>query len=318
MRESLARLHGSLQAEHASYALLADIVQSIQRHQPAMLAKQTAYSLLYAVPSVLITLVSLAAIVDKNTGAGISDTLHRAITARAPADLQPLLESLVQRALVETSESTAIIATVVSLAIAVWGGAGGVGALVYAVNQVYDIRDDRSFITSAVLNVGLMLLGGVLVVAAFLLLAFGRRIGEWLAAEIGHGSALVNVFLSGPIWAVVLLFCSLLLLYWFALDTPKSLKWLLPGAAAATLAIAVIFGALGLILSYSNPGSAYGAAGSVLILLWSLYILSVIVVVGAIVNAVLGRRHDRTLNQGLHSSPEKQLGRHTIAISEYR
>src|SRR5918992_1496787 len=50
----------------------------------------------------------LAAIIDKNTGFGVSSWLQTFITEQAPADLQPLLASLVQYALVETSEQTAI------------------------------------------------------------------------------------------------------------------------------------------------------------------------------------------------------------------
>ena len=98
--------------------------RSVRR--PANLAKQSAYSLLYAIPSMLIVLVSLAAIVDRQTGAGVSGALQRFIAEQAPEELQPLLASLVQYAIVETSEQAAIIAAIVSLVIAVWGGAGGV------------------------------------------------------------------------------------------------------------------------------------------------------------------------------------------------
>ena len=70
--------------------------------------RQAAYSLLYAFPSILVLLVSLAAIVDQNTGSGLSTALRQTIAEQAPDELQPLLESLVQYALVETSQNTAI------------------------------------------------------------------------------------------------------------------------------------------------------------------------------------------------------------------
>jgi len=320
VKESISSAHASLLARHASYAVLVEITQQIRRHQPSQLAKQSAYSLLYAVPSVLIVLVSLAAIIDKNTGAGVSDALRRFISEQAPAELQPLLASLVQRAVVETSESEAIVAVLVSLGVAIWGGAGGVGALIDAINSVYDIRKTRSFIKENVLKLGLMLLGGAMVIASFILLAFGRRLGEWVAGAVGHGTTLVDFLSSGPVWALLLLASSLFLLYWLAPDIPKSVRWVLPGTALATLAILVVFAAMDLILRYSNPGSAFGAAGSVLILLWSLFIVSAIVIVGAIVNAVLGRRNDQKLNAAVPRHPEKQLGpdRGVIAVTEYR
>jgi uncharacterized BrkB/YihY/UPF0761 family membrane protein len=73
-----------------------------------------------------------------------------------------------------------------------------------------------------------------------------------------------------------------------------------------------------LLLRFSNPGSAFGAAGSVLILLWALFLVSAIVIVGAIVNAVLGRRYDRKLRDGLRRHPEKLQQRGEIAVSVYR
>lgn len=318
LKESLSRFHASMLAEHTSYAVLVEIAQEIRQHQPSQLAKQSAYSLLYAVPSVLIVFVSLAAIVDKNTGAGVSDALRTFISEQTPAELQPLLESLVQRAVVETSEREAIVAVLVSLAIAIWGGAGGVGALIDAINNVYDIRNTRPFIKETVLKLGLMLLGGAMVVGSFILLAFGRRLGEWVAGAVGRGTTLVNFFSSGPVWALILLACSLFLLYWLAPDIPKSIRWVLPGTALATVAVLITFAVLDLLLRFSNPGSAFGAAGSVLILLWALFLVSAIVIVGAILNAVLGRRYDRKLKAGLRQHPEQRLDRGEIAVSVYR
>jgi membrane protein len=129
---------------------------------------------------------------------------------------------------------------------------------------------------------------------------------------------LVDFLASGPVWALLLLACSLFLLYWLAPDVDKSIRWVLPGTAIATIAVLITFAAMDLLLRFSNPGSAFGAAGSVLILLWALFLVSAIVIVGAIVNAVLGRRYDRKLRDGLRRHPEKLQQRGEIAVSVYR
>lgn len=317
----LARLkhrHASLAASNRAYALLAAILLEIKEDNPSLLARQAAYSLLYAIPSILVLIVSLAAIVDQNTGFEISSSLQQTIADVAPRNLQPLLDSLVQYALVETSQQTAFVAVIVSLSVALWSAAGGVGAQIYSVNTVYGIQDRRSFIVQTAIRLGLMLLGGVMVVTAFFLLAFGQRVLDWAPEIFRTGGILEAVLASGLIWGLALLLASLLLLYWLGLDTPKSFRWLLPGAIVATLAIGIIVKLLDLILTYSNPGTAYGVAGSVLILLWMLFILSALVVVGAIVNAVLGRRLDRKLIAGLQSRSPKLPHGKTIEVSTYR
>lgn len=315
---TLKRFHARQQSTSATYALATDIVMEIKRDHPSMLAKQAAYSLLYAIPSVLIVVISIAALVDKNTGSEISGTLQRFINAQAPANLQPLLESLVQYALVETSENAAIFAAIVSLGIAIWSASGGVGALMFSVNEVYDIRDTRSFIKKTVIKLGLMLLGGAIVVASLLFLAFGRFLLNWLPGDVVQNTPLESILHASPIWALGLLFVSLMLLYWFSLDTPKSPRWLVPGAVVATLATGALIGLLDLILSYTNPGAAYGVTGSVLILLWTLFVLSVIVVIGAIINSVLGQRYDRKLISALQSRPFDMPRDKRIATSVYR
>lgn len=315
---ALKQFHQSLVEKHPGYALLTEIVLEIQEDDPSLLARQAAYALLYAIPSILVLLLSLATIVDQNTGSSISTALQQTIAARAPDNLQSLLESLVQYALVETSRNTALIAFVISLGIALWSATGGVGAQIYAINEIYDIKDRRSFIKQTVIKIGLMLLGGMLVIAAFILLAFGQRILEWTPDVVKAGGVLAAILSSGLLWGMALLLAALLLLYWFGLDTPKSFRWLVPGAVTATIAIGLIVGLLDLILTYSNPGAAYGVAGSVLILLWTLFILSAIVIVGAIVNAVLGRRYDRTLIAGLQSRPPELPRGKRIEVSTYR
>lgn len=316
--DKLKRFHAAMQARHGWYALGTELVRAVQEHQPSLLAKQAAYSLLYAIPSILIVLVSLAAIVDQNSNFEISEALQNFIGERAPMALQPLLGSLVQYALVETSQETAVAAALLSTAIALWGAAGGVGALIYAINEVYDVKDGRSFIKGAAIRLGLMLLGGVLVLASFLLLAFGRLVLDWLPDIAEAGGVLPAILASSPLWALVMFFVAIFLLYWLGLDTPKSPRWLLPGAVVAAVAIGLLAGLLDLILSYSNPGAAYGVAGSVLILLWTLFMASNVVVSGAIVNAVLGKRYDRTLIAGLQSRPPVMGAGKRIAVETYR
>src|SRR5215211_2747269 len=127
-----------------------------------MLARQAAYSLLYALP----------AIVDRYTHSHLATTLQREIDKRAPEELKPLLDSLVQHAVAEQSGTAAAEDAVIALAITLWGGASGTGALIYACNRVFDVSDKRSFVRRKLLT----LAGGSLVIAAFIFVVRGERV----------------------------------------------------------------------------------------------------------------------------------------------
>jgi membrane protein len=298
-----ATAHAAVSRWRDTWSFLSELVHELWRQPISMLAKQAAYSLLYAIPSFLIVIVSLTAFIDKQANAGTSEKLQEFIDERVPAELQPLLSSLVDQAFLKTSQSTAALTALTSLAVAVWGGSGGAGALVYACNLVYDVKDERSWLRRKLLNLALMIIGGIGVTLAFVLFLFGQRIGEWIAGKTDRASLLVDFLTSGRGWSLVLVVGPLLLLYVLGPDVEKSIRWLLPGTLAATLAVAVTLYGLDFILGIWNPGSPFGAAGSVLILLWTLYVMSAIVVVGAIINAVVARHFDRTLKEALLAHP---------------
>jgi len=290
----------------SSWPVVFGIVDAVKRHKVSMLAKQAAYSLLYALPAMIALLVSLTGLLDRYAGTDISSTLLREIDERVPEELQPLLESLVQHAVDQQSGSSAAIGVIVALGVALWGGAGGTGALVYACNRVFDVSDTRSYVARKLLTLSLTLGGGALVIASFILVVLGERIGDWIAEKIGRSSSLIDLLVSNGLGAALLLFVAVGALYWFAPDVPRSRRWVLPGTVLVTVATLLAFLAFDLLMRLVDPGSAYGTAGSVLILLWLLYLVSVFVVFGGIVNAVLSDRYDACMIAYLDSHPERR------------
>jgi membrane protein len=290
-----------------SWPIISGLVTGFRRHPISMLAKQAAYSLLYALPAMIALLVSLSAVVDRYTDASLSTSLQEEIDERAPEELQSLLDSLVQHAIAEQSGSSAVVSAIIALAVALWGGAGGVGALIYACNRVFGVRDTRSYVARKLLTLALTLAGGAMVIVAFLLVLIGERLADWISKETGRSSTLINFLLSSRLGPALLVFIAAASLYWFAPDVPRSRRWVLPGTILVTLATMVVFVGFDFIVRLVDPGSAFGAAGSVLVLLWSLYLVSAIVVAGAIVNAVLGDRYDARMIAYLERHPERLL-----------
>ena len=96
-----------------------------------------------------------------------------------------------------------------------------------------------------------------------------------------------------------LLVLGLLVLYRVGPDVEARWRWLLPGTLVAAAGWNLALVSFTWVLTWSNPGSAYGAAGSVIALLLLIYWLALIVLIGALVNAVLGRRLDPVLRSHL-------------------
>lgn len=287
--------------------LIVDIVNAWRRHRVSMLARQAAYSLLYAVPSIILILASLANLIDTRTGSHIYQRLYEFINDRAPVETQDVLRTVLDNVLKDTPTNTATAAAAFSLLIAVWGGASGTGALIFSVNYVYDVGDKRSFIARKLLTLGMTAFEGLFIIGTLVIFTLGNRIGTWLARETGTNTQVIELLNSGRLTSAVLLFVSLYVLYVVAPNVEQTYRWRLPGVLAATLGILGLFALVGKILQYVDPASAYGVTGSILILLWFLYLTSLVIITGALINAVLGERFDKRLIKFLAQHPERVI-----------
>jgi membrane protein len=167
------------------------------------------------------------------------------------------------------------------------------------------VEESRSFIRKKGLTLGLTLLLTLFVNVAFILLVFGRRIGQWIADQAGLGSAFNVVWnvLRWPV-AIAAVMVILSILYYAGPNVEQSFRWISPGSLAATILWLLATAAVGIYLTFSNPGSAYGVVGSVLVLLFFLYITGIVFLIGVELDALLSKRHDQETVQDLATKPK--------------
>lgn len=298
-----------------AWALLADIVHVFKRHRAPMLARQSAYSLLFAIPSVLILIVALANLIDRRVNFQLSQSIIDLIEQNAPVDVQPLLINIVDQALIDTSANRATIALGISIIVAIWGGAGGIGSLILACNVVYDVHDKRNFFFRQAMRFVMTIVQGIVFVSSMIVFSIGHRIADWIGDHYGHDRMAVQMLSSPRGIAIGLIFVSLFILYSIAPDVQMQYRWLIPGTSLATLVILGLLALIDTLLQYANPSGAYGIAGSVIVVLWICYLLSLVVISGAVVNAAIGGRFDSKLRTFLATSPERRIvGRPNFGI----
>lgn len=283
------------------------------------MAAGVAYHAIFAIPPMIVFLITMAALVSQVTSVDVAGRLLDVIDRSAPADTQELLRGLVESAIQNVSGGAASFGVLLSAAIALWSGSNGVSTIIRAFNRAYDVDEDRPFIKKKLVSIGLTVLMGVLVILAFTLFVFGQQLGNWVAEQVGLGSAfeLTWNILRWPL-AVVFIMFLLAVLYYLGPNVEQSFKWISPGSVLATLLwIAIVFG-MKIYLTFSNPGSAYGALGGVVVLLFFLYLTAIAFLVGAEVNAVLQRRYDEETVKDLARNPDKVTNSDERAANEQR
>ena len=266
---------------------------AVMRDEPGISASSFAYHMLFAIPPLVILTVTIAALLSRVTSVDIAAQLQQLIEDHAPEVTKSLLNEIVKQAVVRVSSGGASIGVAVTALLALWSGSAAVGSLIRAFNRAYGVEETRPFVQRTRLKLILTLFLALAINFAFAAVVFGHRIGEKLADEFDL-SARFNRVWNLLLWPAAVAVVALLLatLYYAGPNVDLSFRWISPGSAMATtlwLGAAALFGWY---LGISNPGSAYGAVGNIVVLLFFLDVTGWIFLLGAKLNAEIGKRFD--------------------------
>lgn len=270
-----------------------DIMDSIKASNPTALSAQVAYSLIFALPSILLAVMAIAVQIDGHFNFQITDSIKEAINRQAPEQLRPVLDSLIDGAIQRAHEFVPTVSAIATSLVALAIAGGGFQSMAYACAQAGGVKDERPYWLRRLMGALSVLLLSVMLVLGFLLFLFGESISRLLGQVTGgeDQASTIWTILRQPL-SLLLVFGALVLMYRFGAGMQHQWRWFLPGAAAATIIWVALLKGFQIYLNVSNPGSAYGAASSVLLLLVFFYLTSLVLIGGAMASAVLGRRYD--------------------------
>jgi membrane protein len=247
-----------------------------------------AYNWVFSIPPLLILTVLVAALINRVTNVRVVEELREVINDRAPSDTRDLLLNITDEAVAQVGGGAASVGLILTALLALWAASSAVGILIIGFNRAYGVTEDRPFVPRKALTIGLTLLLVLFVNVAFALLVFGHKIGEWIADWIGLGTVFDTLWGIGR-WPAAILGVMFVLsvLYWAGPNIQQSFRWITVGSAAATLLWLILVAGFGLYLNFADPGSAYGAVGSLIVLLVFLNFTGLIFFLGAEINAIL-------------------------------
>ncbi len=256
-------------------------------------ASSFAYHMLFAIPPLIILTVTIAALLSHLTALDLTARFQRLIRDHAPPATRALLSSVVDQAMLRVRGGGASLGVAATAALALWSGSNAIGSLLRAFNRAYGVAETRSFGQRTRLRLILTLLVTLAINLSFAAIVFGHRIGERLA-DAFQLSARFNRLWDLLTWPSAILAMTLLLavLYYAGPNVDCSFRWISPGSLAATALWLGAAAAFGWWLRVANPGSAYGALSSVVVLLFFLNVTGVIFLLGAKLNAEIGKRFD--------------------------
>ena len=210
----------------------------------------------------------------------------QALTAVMPQDAASIIGDQLQ-GMTEASGGKTGFALLLAIAIAIYGASKGAGAIMTALNIVFEVGETRSFIRRTLMALA-MTAGAVFVLFLAILAISALNFLETLLPALGGVPQflLKAAFFLIAGGAVVLL---LAVIYRYGPNRPEAeWEWITPGSALATVVwLAATFGFGLYVANFGNYNATYGSLGAVIVFLTWLYLTAYIVLFGAELNAVL-------------------------------
>jgi membrane protein len=253
----------------------------LRDHNLTLISAGVAFYAFLAFVPMLIALVSIYGLV-----ADPADVRRQVndIAGGLPDDVRDLIVSQLTN-IVRANRAGVSVTLIIAIAVAFWSASGGMAALVTGINVAHDRRDPKGFIAkrgkALILTVGaIFFLAVVIALVAFL---------PNLVAETGLGKPgriVLNV-LRWPLVAVVMV-VGVGTLYRIA-PTGGGVAgraFVTPGAIVATIGWLVASALFAIYTStYASYSKTYGSLASIVVMLLWLYLSSLVILLGAEVDA---------------------------------
>lgn len=269
-----------------------------------------AYYTIFSLPGLMVIIINVAGyFYDKGE---ITSRLTGQIQNMIGGDTAQDIEVIIGNA---SQSKGSMLATVLGIATLIFGATGVFYQMQQILNKMWEVKPKPKqmilkIIKDRIFSFGLILAVGFLLLVSLALSAGLSAFSDWVSVHLSESLNVVfhvsDIALSLAI--ITILFASI---YKFLPDAQIRWKDVWPGAILTALLFTLAKFALGLYFGKSDPGSTYGAAGSIiLIMLWVSY-AGLILLFGAEFTQVYAKRYGKEIKPtaaAVSTTPEDDNG----------
>ena len=246
-------------------------------HESAVIA----YYAVFSLPGLLVVIMTLAGYFFGREA--VNHQVAAQFTSTMGADTARQVQDMIIQA---TKLKNTMLATIIGVVTILIGATGVFAEFQNALNIIWEVKVDPKksgiweIIKIRLFSFGLIVSIAFLLVVSLLISALISAFGNWLASHFSDSFLLILQLLNSGL-SLVILAVLFALMFKFLPDAKIKWKHVWIGSFVTAFLFEIGKFGLGLYFGKANPGTGYGAAGSViLILLWVTY-TSMIVFFGA-------------------------------------
>lgn len=268
---------------------------------PVLAAALAYYTVFSLAPLLIIAIAVAGAVFGEEAARG--ELVHQ-IQGLVGKEGAEAVQAMIQNA--SKPNNGGAIATIIGVILLMFGASGVFGQLQSALNTIWEVKPKpgqgiRSFLVSRFLSFAMVLVIGFLLLVSLVLSSVLAAVSYFfnnLMPGLPILGQVINFLISFGV--ITVLFASI---YKFLPDVEIPWKNLWVGAAVTAVLFNIGKLAIGLYLGNSSVGSAYGAAGSlVVVLIWVFYSAQILLI-GAEFTQVYSKYRGKPLRPSKHAVP---------------
>jgi membrane protein len=246
-------------------------------------AAALSYYTIFSLPAILVLMLTLVSAVmnPSDVRGGVEGQLQALMGPSAGEQVRTIIQQAEQK------PHNGLIPTILGIAGLLFGATGAFGQLQKALNRAWNVEPDpnqgglKNFLTKRVFSLGMILVVAFFLLVSLVISAALTGMGDRLGAFLPSG--LSAPFLEALDMVISLAVITLLFAALFKVMPDAKISWRSVWVGAAVTAFLFVIGKflIGFYLGQSNPGQAYGAAGSLAVLLLWVYYSALILLFGA-------------------------------------
>jgi membrane protein len=264
-------------------ALVTDSAKDFVKDDCPTQAAALSYYTIFSLPPLLVLiLMILGALVDPQDIRGQLETQIGALMGPSATEQ---IRTILQQA--HGPGSGATLPTVLSIVALILGASGAFGQLQAALNRAWEVAPDpqqgglRAFLLKRVFSFGMILSVAFLLLVSLVVSATLSAFGDALGAMLPEGVSATLLQVINQVVSLAVVTVLFAAIFKVLPDARVALRDVWVGAAVTAVLFVVGKFLIGFYLGRSNPGEAFGAAGSLAVMLVWIYYSSMILLFGA-------------------------------------
>ncbi len=217
---------------------------------------------------------------------------------------------LVKKTIIEVTQDSTGGKLTLGIFIAIYSASAGIDSIRIALNSVWGIKENRSYIRTKLQSILLTIVIAILIFVALGIVFYGWQLISLALNYLGlpDASPVILVLIQ---WITVLsaLMLVFAIIYNFCPDhVPFKWIWITPGSVTGIILWLILSSAFKTYLNYYNTyNKMYGSLGAVIILMLWLYLTALVILFGGLINATLQEMTDGTIAEKSEELTQEEI-----------